>query len=329
MPDTVYGSAAVSTAAAPHGPGGAVHRSRSRAAARHRGRLIGDVIGVAPAVVLYTFLLVAPAVVALLLSFVSWNGVSSFHWAGLANWSRLFSDGGAASSLILTLVVTALSWVLQTVIAMAAGLTTARPTKTNTALSVLYVVPLLISTAGIGLIWASLLAPSLGGVAYLATTFHFHFLASNWLGDPSIVLYVITVIVAWQFIPFYTLLYRTARQQVPQTLYEAAMLDGATGYQAFRHVTLPQLRNTIASSGVLIMIGTLTYFDMFFLLTDGGPGTSSRVLSLYMYNEAFSSTDFGYASVLTIVLVLIGISAGAAMLKAARFSSSARKAAGE
>lgn len=283
----------------------------------------------APAVLLYTFLLVAPAIVAVLLSFFSWNGVSGFRWAGLGNWSHLFHDGGAGSSLGLTLIVTALSWLLQTVISMAAGLTTARPSRTNTALAVLYVIPLLVSTAGIGLLWESLLAPSLGGAAYLATTFHLRFLASNWLGDPSIVLYVITVIVAWQFVPFYTLLYRTARQQVPRTLYEAAAIDGATGYRAFRHVTLPQLRNTIASSSVLIVIGTLTYFDMFFLLTDGGPGTSSRVLSLYMYNEAFSSTDFGYASVLTVVMVLIGISAGAVMLKAARFSSSARMAEGD
>ena len=189
--------------------------------------------------------------------------------------------------------------------------------------------PLLISTAGIGLIWESLLAPSLGGMAFLAGTFHLGILNKDWLGDPSIVLYVITVIVAWQFVPFYTLLYRTARQQVPRTLYEAAAIDGATGFQAFRHVTLPQLRNTIASSSVLVVIGTLTYFDMFFLLTDGGPGTSSRVLSLDMYNEAFSSTDFGYASVLTIVLVLIGISAGAVLLKVARFSASARAHGGE
>jgi ABC-type sugar transport system permease subunit len=327
MPDILYGTAAVNAPAARPGPAGPLPGS-GRARARRRARLLGDVTGVAPAVALYTFLLVAPAVVALLLSFFSWNGVSGFRWAGLANWSRLFSDSGAASSLILTLVVTAVSWLLQTVISMAAGLTTARPTRTNTALSVLYVVPLLVSTAGIGLIWEALLAPSLGGVAYLSATFHLHFLATNWLGDPSIVLYVITGIVAWQLVPFYTLLYRTARQQIPRTLYEAAAIDGATGAQAFRHVTLPQLRNTIASSSVLIVISTLTYFDMFFLLTDGGPGTSSRVLSLYMYNEAFSSTDFGYASVLTVVLVLIGISAGAALLKAARFSSSARMAAG-
>ena len=158
-------------------------------------------------------------------------------------------------------MVTAVSWFLQTVLSIAAGLITARPTKVNSALSALYVLPLLISTAGS--VIGSVLAPSLGRRAFLAGSFHLGILNKDWLGDPSIVLYVITVIVAWQFVPFYTLLYRTARQQVPRTLYEAAAIDGATGFQAFRHVTLPQLRNTIASSSVLVVIGTLTYFDMF------------------------------------------------------------------
>lgn len=329
MSGTGYRLTALRTADPAQGPAGGAAVSQHRLARLRSHRLLADAVGVGPAVVVYTFLLVAPAVVALLLSFFYWNGVSGFRWAGLANWNRLFHDGGAGSSLVLTLIVTALSWLLQTVISMTAGLTTARPTRVNTGLAVLYVIPLLVSTAGIGLLWEALLAPSLGGAAYLATTFHLHFLASNWLGDPSIVLYVITVIVAWQFVPFYTLLYRTARQQISRTLYEAAAIDGATGYRAFRHVTLPQLRNTIASSSVLIIIGTLTYFDMFFLLTDGGPGTSSRVLSLYMYNEAFSSTDFGYASALTVAMVLIGISAGALLLKVARFSSSSRMSVGE
>jgi len=329
MSGIVHSGTTLRTPPTPPGSPRAGTVGAQRAGPRRRARLAGDVAGVAPAALLYTFLLVAPAAVALLLSFFSWNGVSAFRWAGLANWDRLFHDGGAAHSLLLTIVVTAVSWFLQTVLSMAAGLTTARPTKVNSALSALYVLPLLISTAGIGLIWESLLAPSLGGMAFLAGTFHLGILNKDWLGDPSIVLYVITVIVAWQFVPFYTLLYRTARQQVPRTLYEAAAIDGATGFQAFRHVTLPQLRNTIASSSVLVVIGTLTYFDMFFLLTDGGPGTSSRVLSLDMYNEAFSSTDFGYASVLTIVLVLIGISAGAVLLKVARFSASARAHGGE
>ena len=278
MSGIVHSGTTLRTPPTPPGSPRAGTVGAQRAGPRRRARLAGDVAGVAPAALLYTFLLAAPAAVALLLSCFSWNGVSAFRWAGLANWDRLFHDGGAAHSLLLTIVVTAVSWFLQTALSMAAAAHgPAHQGQLGPVGAVRAAAADLDGRDRADLGVAAGAQPGRDGIP--ARTFHLGNSGNkDWLGDPSIVLYIITVIVAWQFVPFYTLLYRTARQQVPRTLYEAAAIDGATGFQAFRHVTLPQLRNTIASSSVLVVIGTLTYFDMFFLLTDGGPGTSSRVL---------------------------------------------------
>ncbi len=297
-------------------------RARKAKALRALG---SDALNIAPAGLLYTLFLIGPAILALVLSFFRWNGVDTPVWIGFANWSHLFGDSQAGSSFLLTLEVTAIGWVVIMVISMAAGLTTAGSSRAATILSALYVIPLLLSTAGLGLIWQALLAPTLGGVAFLGTVFNLPFLQTDWLGNTSIVVFVITGIMSWQFIPFYTLMYRVARQRIPQSLYEAASLDGAGALRSFINVTLPQLRNTIVSASLLLIIGSIAYFDLFFLLTGGGPGTASEVLSLYTYKEGFASDDFGYASALTVVLVVVSVIAGAILLVATRFSTASRE----
>lgn len=89
-------------------------------------------------------------------------------------------------------------------------------------------------------------------------------------------------------------------------LYEAALLDGAGRWQQFRSVTLPQLRDTVIASGVLIVVGSLTYFEIVLILTGGGPGTATRILPLHMYLEGFRSFQMGYAAALAVVLVVVG-----------------------
>lgn len=289
----------------------------------------GEVACLSPATLLYTCLLVGPALVALLLSFFSWNGVGALKWVGLGGWSRFLHDGSVWYALWLTFQVTVVSWVLQTLSALAIGIATARPSRLHSFLAALYVVPLLVSTTAVGLLWGAFLSPTLGGLAYLGQDLHLSFLSStNWLGSQHIVLYVITVIVAWELMPFYTLLYRIARQHVPVSLYEAADLDGASPVQKLVHVTLPQMRNTVATTSILMVITGVTNFDLFFILTDGGPGHSSTVLPLYMYNLAFFSNEYGYASTIAVFLVVLGLVLGAGIMWLSRFSTSSRQTEG-
>jgi len=185
------------------------------------------------------------------------------------------------------------------------------------------VLPLLLSTAGIALMWEALLDPNFGGLTALSRSLNLGFLQQNWLGDPAITLYVLIALIAWQFIPFHTLLYQMGRRQIPGVLYEAAVLDGAGPVRLFWRVTLPQLRYTVVTSSTLIIVGSLTYFDIIYIMTDGGPGYTTRVLSLDMYQAAFQQDEFGYASVLAVVLGAIGVAVALALVRLSGFGSMA------
>jgi raffinose/stachyose/melibiose transport system permease protein len=284
---------------------------------------LADLIGLTPAMVLFGVFILLPLLAAFVLSFFRWNGLGAPQWAGGANWVQFARDPVAGTSLIVTAKVVGLSWLVQTPVSMALGLFTAGRQRYRSVYAAIYVLPLLLSTAGIALMWEALLDPNFGGLAALSKSLNLGFLQQNWLGKPSLTLYVIVAIIAWQFIPFHTLLYQMGRRHIPEVLYEAATLDGATGRQLFWRVTLPQLRYTIATSSTLMIVGALTYFDIIYIMTSGGPGYTTRVLSLDMYQAAFLQNEFGYASVLAVVLGVVGVGIALGLVRLTGFASMA------
>jgi raffinose/stachyose/melibiose transport system permease protein len=270
-------------------------------------RLGADVAGLSPALVLYGVFIVIPMAFALFLSFTNWNVIGRLHWVGVANWSRFFSDPLAHHSLVVTFELAGLSWLVQTPLAMALGIFVAGTQRYRSFYAAVYILPLLMSTAGLALMWQGVLAPTFGGLASLGSSLHVGFLNQNWLGSKSLTFFVIVALIAWQFVPLHTLIYQAGRRAIPAELYDAAKVDGASVRQGFRHVTLPQLRYSIVTSSILILVGSLTYFDIIYILTLGGPGDKTMVLAIYMYNIGFTETTFGYASVLAVVLGLIGV----------------------
>lgn len=286
-----------------------------------RGRVLADLAGLAPAMVLFSVFIVVPMLGAGALSLFRWNGLGTPHWAGAQNWIQFARDPLARQALTVTAKVVVLSWVLQTPISMALGLFTAGRQRYRSVYAALYVLPLLLSTAGIALMWEALLDPNFGGLTALSRSFGLGFLRQNWLGNPSLTLYVLIGLIAWQFIPFHTLLYQTGRRHIPDVLYEAARLDGASPAQMFWRVTLPQLRYTIVTSSTLIIVGSLTYFDIVYIMTNGGPGYTTRVLSLDMYQAAFQQNEYGYASVLAVVLGVVGVGIALGLVRFSGFAS--------
>ena len=262
----------------------------------------------APACVLFVALVLVPVVVAVWLSFVKWNGVGAQHFVGFSNWSQLFSDATAGASLKRTGILVVASWVVQEPIAIALGIYIAGRQRHRAVLSALYFLPLLISGAGIGIMWQNILSPIGGGVQYIgAHVGLLGFLNSDWLGSTNLVFGTVVVLVAWEFIPFHTLLYQAGTRGIPSVLYEAASLDGISPLQRIRYITVPMLRNTIVTSSTLNIVGSLTIFDAIYTLTQGGPGQSTRVFALDQYIVGFSEMNFGYASVLAVVLGVLGI----------------------
>jgi raffinose/stachyose/melibiose transport system permease protein len=281
------------------------------------------VLFTAPALVFFTVFALAPVVVAVYLSFVRWDGISQATWVGLKNWANLFSDPVTGHAIVLSIEIMALSWIIETPIALLLGVFLAAPQRYRALLGIFYFVPLLFSTVAIGITWVALLDPNFGLINTLLKSIGLPGLTKGWLGDPNLAFYVVTCVIAWQFIPFHALLYLAGARQIPQSLYEAARIDGAGVYRMFFSITLPQLRYTIVTSTVLILTGALTYFDLIWVMTQGGPGFATRILPVQMYISAFQNQQIGYGSMLAVLLAAAGITLSFVLLRVTGFTKMA------
>lgn len=256
-----------------------------------------------PALIFFVVFALAPLVGVLVLSFANWDGIGAIGAAGLENWSSVLSDTGLYNALGLTFLIMIVSWLVQTPISLLLGVFTAGTQRYRAALAVLYFLPLLLSSAAVAIAYKALLDPNFG----LAMGLGLPFLAQDWLGVPQLALGLVIFVIAWQFVPFHTLIYQGGVRQIPKSLYEAAQIDGAGIIKQFFHITLPQLKYTIITSSTLMVVGSLTYFDLIFVLTGGGPGNSTRILALDMYLRGFRANLMGPASVIAVILVVIGL----------------------
>ncbi|GAA3152622.1 sugar ABC transporter permease [Nonomuraea salmonea] len=166
-----------------------------------------------------------------------------------------------------------------------------------------FFIPLLLSSAALAITYKALLDPNFG----LGAGLNIPFLVQDWLGEPVLAFGVVIFVVSWQYIPFHSLIYQGGIRQIPRSMYEAAELDGAGRVRRFFSITLPQLKYTIITSSTLMVVGSLTLFDLIFVLTAGGPGDATRVLALDMYKRGFQANLMGPASVIAVILVLVGL----------------------
>ncbi|PPG42145.1 carbohydrate ABC transporter permease [Pseudoclavibacter sp. RFBA6] len=269
-----------------------------------------------PAVALYALFAIVPLAVALWLSFTSWDAISDPEWVGLENWTRILGGDNFRNGLMLSLQVIVVSWLVQTPISLLLGVFTAGHQKYRAVLAALYFIPLILSSAATALAFKAILDPNFG----LGATPGLELLRQDWLGNPQLIFVTVVFLIAWQFVPFHALLYQAGVRQIPRTLYEAAELDGAGRLQTFWYVTLPQLRHTIVTSSTIMLVGSLTYFDVIFVLTGGVPGYGIRILPIDMYLTGFAANDMGGASVLAMVLVVVGLLIALGITRVSGFS---------
>jgi raffinose/stachyose/melibiose transport system permease protein len=257
----------------------------------------------APALVFFVGFAVVPLVGVFVLSFTTWDGIGAIVPSGLDSWRAVLTDPGLPHSLLVTFLVMVASWAVQTPSSVLLGTFLAGYQRYRAVLSVVYFVPLLLSSAAIAIAYKALLDPNFGLGAGLGIAF----LSQDWLGRPALAFGLVVFVVSWQFIPFHALIYQGGVRQIPRSLYEAAQLDGAGRVRQFFDITLPQLKYTIITSSTLMVVGSLTFFDLIFVLTAGGPGDATRVLALDMYKRGFQANLMGPASVIAVILVLVGL----------------------
>lgn len=288
---------------------------------RRSGPAVGrpGVIWAIPGVMYFSFFAVLPMLLVAYMSFTEWDGLGNPKFVGLDNWERLFSDSLMGQSLWLAFLLTVLTWAVQTPLSLLIGVWAAGYQRNRAVLSAIYFLPLLLSSVAISLLWRTLIDPNFGLPAQAASWFGIDNV--DLIGQSNTALYTLVFVATWQFVPLHSLLYQGGARQIPQSLYDAASIDGAGRIRQFFHITLPQLRNTITTSSILMVVGALTFFDTVLILTQGGPGTDTTITPYLMYRTGFVSYEMGYGSTIAFVLVVMATAASLVLVKMTGFGA--------
>jgi xylobiose transport system permease protein len=263
-----------------------------------------------PGVAFFALFAVAPMGLVAYLSFTHWNGLDLPTPAGLDNWTRLVSDDVMQQAVVLSLALTAVSWAVQSPVALLLGVWAAGRQRNRAVLSGVFFLPLLLSSAAVALLWRTLLDPNFGLP-----------LGLNVFGSQHAAFAAVVFVASWQFIPFHALLYQAGARNIPRSLYEAATIDGAGTVRQFFHLTLPQLRHTATTSSVLMVVGSLTFFETVLILTHGGPGTDTTIVPYLMYRTGFVGFEMGYASAIAVTLVVVATAVSSVLVRVSGFGT--------
>ena len=225
-------------------------------------------------------------------------------FVGLENYRALLTDDRFWSSLLVSLVYTSATVVLQVALGLALALLVMDMKRGQGWFRVVAILPVVLSPAVVGMIWRTfMLAPDFGIVDYLAINAGIG--SRNWLGDPLLAMISVIVIHTWQWTPFAFMVLLASLASLPEDIYEAARLDRATAWQRFRRITLPLLRPAIVMVVIMRTMVALTALAAIFTVTGGGPGTATEILNLYAYRKSFTELSIGYGSALAVALLIV------------------------
>ncbi|MBB6730022.1 carbohydrate ABC transporter permease [Cohnella zeiphila] len=232
-----------------------------------------------------------------------WDGIGKMTFIGLDNYARLLKDGVFWSSAGHSLLFALLSAVFLALY-MAVALVLSGRIKGAQLLRKIYLIPMLLSSVAIAQLWLKIYHPTNGILNGLLESLGVED-TPDWLADPSIVLGALFVPILWQYAGFYILIYYAALKNIPASLTEAARIDGANSRQVALRIKLPLVREVVKVTIVLAVVGSLKYFDLIYVMTDGGPNQASEVMASYMYHKAFREFDYGYGSAIGFFLLLV------------------------
>ncbi|WP_412030192.1 carbohydrate ABC transporter permease [Deinococcus yunweiensis] len=247
---------------------------------------------------------VLPIAASLGISLTDWGGLSRPNFVGMQNYAAALQDTRATSAMSHTLLYVLLAVPTGVLISLtlAVWITNLKAGWLRTVFRTVYYLPMVTIGVAVALLWQVLLAPQ--GLVNLILGW-LGVQGPNWLGSPSWVLPAVAVFSVWQGSGQGIILFLASLASVPKDLYEAAQLDGARPWEAFRYITLPMVSPTVFLVLVLSVIGALQVFEAVLVLSNGGPGDSSTTVALYIYKTAFTFFKMGYASALAWLLAVI------------------------
>lgn len=262
---------------------------------RQRSTNIAAFVFLLPVALILTVFIFYPIVDSFIISTYKWNGIASEKtFIGLANWTKLLKDGNFWFAFRNNIIIMVLSIIIQIPIGLAEATFIEFAGRKATICKVLWFIPMLMSSVAIGFLFTYALASNGGIVSTISNALGGGNI--DLLGNPNTALLTVIFVIAWQFVPFYMVYSMAAYTNISEEVYEASLIDGATKSQYFWKIALPLLSPSIKSAAILSMVGSLKYFDLIYVMTGGGPGTSTELMATYMYKHAFSQFNMGYGS---------------------------------
>jgi len=259
-----------------------------------------------PALALYLFFFIYPMLTGIYYSLTEWNGMAPVKkFVGLANYLRIFSDAEAIRALINTLIYTVFVTAMSLVIGFVLAIALERGTRGNNILRTLFFIPAVLSPVVASFIWKYMYAPESGVINSLLRIIGLNGLTQDWLGDPKLAMLSVMIVPLWQWGGNVMIVFLAGLMGISPEYYDSAAIDGANVWQKIRYVTLPLIKPAMVFNVIISTIGSLKTFDFIFIMTNGGPGYFTEVLTLRVYKYMVYTPKFGYGSAVAMLLTFI------------------------
>lgn len=267
---------------------------------------------IVPAGLVVLAVILFPWAFTLFMSAHDWKIGGGHAYAGLDNYRKLFTDERFLWSVARTLYFTALAVVLPMVLGVAAALVFNRNFPLRGLARTIFILPMMATPVAVALVWTMMFHPQLGVLNWILMQFGIP--PSMWIYDAKTVIPTLVMVEVWHWTPLVMLIVLGGLASLPQDPYEAAKIDGASPWQSFRHITLPLLMPFIVVALIIRAIDALKAFDTIYVITQGGPGTSSETINIFLYLQGFAYYNMGYASAVVVVFFLLIVSLAGLLL---------------
>ena len=258
-----------------------------------------------PAFLVYVTFALAPMFYNLYLSFFRTDLMSPKSFIAFKNYTNLMKDQFFRMSLRNNMLLVVGSLIAHLPLALLFGNAIFNKVKGSKFYQTTYFLPTVICGVAVGMMFNFVYHSEFGLVNAFLDFLNLGDWKRQWLSEKETVMICLVVVVMWRFVGYHMVIQLAAMRAIPQSLYESTEIDGANGFQKFWYITFPLIKHIIRIDAILIITGSLKYFDLIFAMTNGGPSHAGEVLATYMYTQGFRSLKFGYASAIGVILLAL------------------------
>jgi ABC-type sugar transport system permease subunit len=268
-----------------------------------------------PALLLFAVFIVYPIVYNVQASTLKWDGVNEGTFVGLGNYRELVADPIFHRTLVNSALWIPLTIIPQGLIGFLLAVALNQKLRGSTVYRALFFIPAILSPVVVGIVWQRIMDPFNGVLTQVGKATGLDFLTNNYLSDPKTAIFAVIFVNVWMWTGFSMLFYLAGLQLIDPSVVEAARIDGAGGFQTLIRITFPLLKSTTLSLVLLGIIGSLKTFELVYVMTEGGPYHASEMLPTFAFLEAFKLQNVGYASAISMVLLVIAIVSSLSMVR--------------